>query len=68
MKEVVATLEKAKKQTGKGKPIMIIMDTEMGYGVDFMQGTHKWHGKAPDKEEYDAAINELESLLTGTVE
>ena len=47
MEEVLSTVEKAKSMTGNGKPIMIIMKTEMGQGVDFMMGTHKWHGVAP---------------------
>lgn len=63
MKDVVATLEKAVKLTGKGKPIMIVMDTEMGYGVDFMQGTHKWHGKAPNEEQTANALSQLEETL-----
>jgi transketolase len=63
MKDVVATLEKAVKLTGNGKPIMIVMDTEMGYGVDFMQGTHKWHGKAPDAKQTADALSQLEETL-----
>lgn len=63
MKDVVATLEKAVQLTGKGKPVMILMDTEMGYGVDFMQGTHKWHGKAPNEEQTANALSQLEETL-----
>jgi transketolase len=44
-------LEEAKSRTGQGKPIMILMHTEMGYGVDFMVGSHKWHGIAPNDEQ-----------------
>ena len=63
MEEVLSTLEKAKSMTGKGKPIVILMKTEMGYGVDFMQGTHKWHGKAPNKEQATIALAQLEETL-----
>ncbi|HTN19492.1 MAG TPA: transketolase [Pelobium sp.] len=60
MDEVVRTLEIAKSKTGNGKPIMILMKTEMGKGVDFMEGSHKWHGVAPNKEQLDAALAQLE--------
>ena len=63
MNDVVLTLNKAKSMTGKGKPIMIIMKTEMGQGVDFMMGTHKWHGVAPNKEQLEVALNQLEETL-----
>lgn len=63
MAEVVATLQEAKSRTGKGKPIAIMMKTEMGYGVDFMQGTHKWHGKAPNAEQTEIALAQLEETL-----
>ncbi|PHN04630.1 transketolase [Flavilitoribacter nigricans] len=63
MKSIVKTIEEAKKHTGKGKPIMIMLDTEMGYGVDFMQGTHKWHGKAPNAEQTADALSQLEETL-----
>jgi len=54
--EVVSTLENAKTRTGKGKPIMILMKTEMGNGVDFMMGSHKWHGIAPNDEQLAQAL------------
>jgi transketolase len=54
-----STLKKAKEMTGKGKPIVIIMTTVMGKGVDYMMGTHKWHGSAPSKEQAEAALNQL---------
>ncbi len=63
MEEVVATLKKAKSLTGKGKPIFIDMKTEMGKGVDYMEGTHKWHGKAPDAELTAKAMAQLEETL-----
>jgi transketolase len=52
-------LKKAKRKSGKGKPIVILMKTEMGFGVDFMVGTHKWHGKAPNQEQLDIALAQL---------
>lgn len=63
MAEVVAGLDKAKSLSGKGKPVCILMKTEMGYGVDFMQGTHKWHGKAPNAEQTETALAQLEETL-----
>lgn len=46
-----------------GKPKMILFRTEMGHGVDFMAGTHKWHGKAPSAEECEKALSQLEETL-----
>ncbi len=63
MESVVNTLNHAKELTGKGKPIAIMMHTEMGYGVDFMQGTHKWHGKATNEEQTADALSQLEETL-----
>ena len=63
MASVVAGLEKAKTLTGKGKPVMVIMKTEMGAGVDFMEGTHEWHGIAPNDEQLAAALGQLEETL-----
>ena len=60
MKDVVNTLQKAKSLTGNGQPIMIIMKTEMGFGVDYMMGSHKWHGVAPNDEQLENALNQLE--------
>ena len=56
MDEVVAALEKAKTFVGKGKPIVILMKTEMGKGVDFMEGSHEWHGIAPNDEQLAKAL------------
>jgi transketolase len=56
-------LTKAKNATGNGKPIVIIMKTEMGQGVDYMMGTHKWHGSAPNAEQLESALNQLEETL-----
>lgn len=60
MKDVLA---KAKSMTGKGKPIVILMKTEMGQGVDFMMGTHKWHGNPPNAEQLASALSQLEETL-----
>ncbi len=56
IKEVIETLHTAKAHTGKGKPVMILMKTEMGNGVDFMMGSHKWHGVAPNNEQLALAL------------
>ncbi|MDB9990094.1 transketolase [Flavobacteriales bacterium] len=63
LQEMIATLETAKSLTGKKQPIMIIMKTEMGYGIDYMMGSHKWHGVAPNDEQLKVALNQqVESL------
>jgi transketolase len=59
MAAVIEGLNKAKSFIGKGKPIMNIMKTEMGAGVDFMMGTHKWHGSAPNDEQLKKALDQL---------
>ena len=59
LEAVIAILEKAKTETGKGKPVAIILNTEMGYGVDYMMGTHAWHGKAPNDEQLESAFKQL---------
>jgi transketolase len=61
--EIISTLNQAKSETGKGSPIVIIMKTEMGKGVDFMEGSHKWHGVAPNPEQLKSALNQLEETL-----
>ena len=58
-----ATMQQAKALTGKGKPIVIIMKTEMGQGVDYMMGSHKWHGVAPNPEQLALALNQLPETL-----
>lgn len=63
MANLLQQLEVAKALTGKGKPILNLMHTEMGYGVDFMVGTHKWHGIAPNDEQLTDALNQLEETL-----
>ena len=63
LQEMIKTLETAKGLTGKNQPIMIIMKTEMGYGIDYMMGSHKWHGVAPNDEQLEIALNQqVESL------
>lgn len=63
MESVIAVLNKAKTLTGKGKPVMILLRTEMGAGVDYMMGTHKWHGSAPNDEQLANALGQLEETL-----
>ena len=63
MDDVVATLEKAKALVGQGKPIGIMMHTAMGKGVDFMEGTHEWHGIAPNDEQLAKALAQLPETL-----
>lgn len=63
MDDVIDTLDQAKALTGKGQPVVILMKTEMGYGVDFMMGSHHWHGVAPNDEQKDKALAQLEETL-----
>jgi transketolase len=63
MEDVLAVLSKAKQLSQKGQPIIILMHTEMGMGVDFMMGTHKWHGVAPNDEQAKIALEQLEETL-----
>lgn len=59
MGEITKALHYAKSLTGKGKPILNLMSTQMGYGVDFMVGTHKWHGSAPSDEQLKTALDQI---------
>jgi transketolase len=61
--EAAATLEKAKTFIGKGKPIVILMKTGMGKGVDFMEGSHEWHGIAPNDEQLAKALSQNPETL-----
>ncbi|MFT4600466.1 MAG: transketolase [Arenicella sp.] len=61
--EIIDTLNKAKSMCGNGKPIVIIMTTIMGNGVDFMMHTHKWHGSAPSQEQKEIALAQLPETL-----
>lgn len=60
---VINALKEAKLKTGKGKPVMILLKTEMGNGVDFMMGTHAWHGKAPNDEQSKKALAQLPETI-----
>lgn len=59
LEAVIAILNFAKSKTGQGKPVAIILHTEMGSGVDYMMGTHSWHGKAPNDEQLALGIKQL---------
>lgn len=63
MQSIIDALHQAKLLSGKGKPVVILMKTEMGYGVDFMMGTHKWHGSAPNAEQTANALAQLEETF-----
>jgi len=63
MADVIAKLQEAKRHSGKGKPIVILMRTVMGYGVDFMEGDHNWHGSPPNDEQTERALSQLEETL-----
>jgi transketolase len=59
LEAVIGILEKAKAETGHGKPVCILLHTEMGCGVDYMMGSHAWHGKAPNDEQLETAFKQL---------
>ncbi len=63
IQNVIEILNLAVSNTGKGKPIAILMHTEMGFGVDFMMGTHKWHGTTPNDEQLEKALAQLPETL-----
>ncbi len=63
IENVIATIKIAQQHSGKGKPVMILMKTIMGKGVDFMENHHKWHGTAPNKDELAKALGQLEETL-----
>jgi len=63
MDEVVATLNSAKSLLGQGKPVVIMMHTIMGKGVDFMENDHNWHGVAPNDEQLAKALAQLPETL-----
>jgi len=63
MEDVLKVLAQAKDKSGNGKPVVILMKTAMGHGVDFMAGTHHWHGKAPNAEQAEKALAQLEETL-----
>ena len=61
--DILETVGVAKEKSGNGKPIVILMKTEMGQGVDYMMGSHSWHGKAPNDEQLANALAQLEETL-----
>jgi len=63
MTDVIRGLKHAKELTGKGKPVVILMKTVMGKGIDFMEGTHEWHGIAPNDEQLQKALTQLPETL-----
>jgi transketolase len=63
MAALTAIIQKAKSLFNNNKPVMVIMKTEMGAGVDFMMHSHKWHGVAPNDEQLAAALGQLEETL-----
>ncbi|MBC7418978.1 MAG: transketolase [Pedobacter sp.] len=63
MTAILEGLHFAKTLTGKGKPILNLMSTQMGAGVDYMEGSHKWHGSAPDKGQMEVALAQLPETL-----
>ncbi|HOY29042.1 MAG TPA: transketolase [Flavobacteriales bacterium] len=63
MDALLKTLAEAKSRTGKGRPVMILMHTEMGQGVDFMMNSHEWHGIAPNDDQLQKALAQLPETL-----
>ncbi len=63
MASIVKGLYEAKSHLGEGRPIMVLLHTGMGYGVDYMMGTHKWHGTAPNDEQLAVALAQLEETM-----
>lgn len=63
MEDVVETMKKAKNALFQQKPVVVVMKTEMGMGVDFMMGTHKWHGTPPNDEQAAAALAQLPETI-----
>ncbi|UOG73148.1 transketolase [Hymenobacter tibetensis] len=59
LEKLLPTLEEAQSLLGQGQPIMVLVDTQMGFGVDFMMGSHKWHGVAPNDEQLEKALQQL---------
>ena len=63
MDKILEAFAKAGELKGKGKPVMILFNTEMGHGVDFMAGTHKWHGSVPNDDQCKVALAQLPETL-----
>lgn len=66
--QVLGALEEARQRTGKGRPVMLLLKTKMGYGVDFMTDDHNWHGKAPNDELFARALAQLPETDWGDYE
>lgn len=60
---IIATIKRAKSEVSDGRPKMLLMKTQMGKGVDFMHGTHHWHGKAPNAEQTEKALSQLKETI-----
>lgn len=60
---IIKGLSEAKSKTGKGKPVCVLLHTEMGNGIDFMMHTHAWHGKAPNDDQLMIGLNQNEETL-----
>jgi transketolase len=63
LEHIMAKIEEAKSLTGKGQPVLNLMTTVMGKGVDFMEGSYKWHGIAPNDEQLESALAQLEETI-----
>lgn len=63
MKSILSVMSRAQKLSGNTMPMLLLMTTEMGKGVDFMEGTHKWHGVAPNDEQLERALAQLPETL-----
>ena len=63
MNDVISSMTLAKSLTGRGKPVINLMKTEMGKGVDFMEGKHQWHGIPPNDEQLASALSQLDETL-----
>lgn len=63
MDNIVAAIAEAQSRAKKGKPVMNLMKTAMGFGVDFMENSHKWHGSAPSDEQLAKALSQLPETL-----
>lgn len=61
--DVIDGMNRARSETGKGLPVIVIMRTHMGFGVDFMLDNHSWHGVAPNNEKAAIALSQLEETL-----
>lgn len=58
IESIISGMTEAKAKTGQGKPVCVLLHTEMGHGVDFMMYTHAWHGKAPNDAQLEAALQQ----------